>query len=136
RHGSPLVVLGMKLKREIFGDDNALGERVRIGGRPFRVIGVMEPKGQFLNLDLDDTAFVPVSEAMRLFNRDDLIEIDVVLRGAAGRPPSGPPGRAPSASSRASGSPGPAGLPCPACRSTRRCRTSSRLWLFRSPSAS
>ncbi len=83
RHGSPLVVLGMKLKREIFGDDNALGERVRIGGRPFRVIGVMEPKGQFLNLDLDDTAFVPVSEAMRLFNRDDLIEIDVVFRSAA-----------------------------------------------------
>src|SRR5207247_1110419 len=43
RHGSPLVVLGMKLKREIFGDDNALGERVRIGGRPFRVIGVLAP---------------------------------------------------------------------------------------------
>ncbi|OLC54452.1 MAG: peptide ABC transporter permease [Acidobacteria bacterium 13_1_40CM_4_69_4] len=84
-HGSPLVVLGMKLKREVFGDDNALGERVRIGGRPFRVIGVMEPKGQFLNLDLDDTAFVPVSEAMRLFNRDDLIEIDVVFRNAAAR---------------------------------------------------
>jgi len=83
RHGSPLVVLGMKLKREVFGDDNALGERVRIGGRPFRVIGVMEPKGQFLQLDLDDTAFIPVSEAMRLFNRDDLIEIDVVYRSSS-----------------------------------------------------
>ena len=83
RHGSPLVVLGMKLKQEVFGDANALGERVRIGGRPFRVIGVMEPKGQFLQLDLDDTAFVPVSEAMRLFNRDDLIEIDVGYRSAA-----------------------------------------------------
>jgi len=83
RHGSPVVALGMKLKREVFGDANALGERVRIGGRPFRVIGVMEPKGQFLQLDLDDTAFVPVSEAMRLFNRDDLIEIDVAFRSAA-----------------------------------------------------
>src|SRR5437667_6499544 len=82
RHGSPLVVLGMKLKREVFGDDNALGERVRIGGRPFRVIGVMEPKGQFLNFDLDDTVFVPVSQAMSLFNRDDLIEIDVIFRSA------------------------------------------------------
>jgi len=83
RHGSPIVVLGMKLKREVFGDDNALGERVRIGGRPFRVVGVMEPKGQFLQLDLDDTAFIPVSEAMRLFNRDDLIEIDVVYRSTS-----------------------------------------------------
>jgi putative ABC transport system permease protein len=82
RHGSPLAVLGIKLKREIFGEANALGERIRIGGRPFRVIGVMEPKGQFLQLDLDDTVFVPVSQAMTLLNRDDLIEIDVVFRSA------------------------------------------------------
>jgi putative ABC transport system permease protein len=79
-HGAPLAVLGMKLKREVFGEGNALGERIRIGGRPFRVIGVMEPKGQFLQLDLDDTVFIPVSQAMTLFNRDDLIEIDVVFQ--------------------------------------------------------
>jgi putative ABC transport system permease protein len=75
-------VLGSKLKREIFGEANALGRRIRIGGRPFRVIGVMESKGQLLNIDLDDTVFIPVSEAMSLFNRDDLIEIDVVFRSA------------------------------------------------------
>ncbi len=80
RHGAPLAVLGPKLKREVFGEKNALGERVRIGGRPFRVIGVMEPKGQFLNFDLDDTVFIPVSAAQSLFNRDDLLEIDVVYR--------------------------------------------------------
>jgi putative ABC transport system permease protein len=80
RHGPPLAVLGIKLKREVFGEANALGERIRIGGRPFRVIGVMEPKGQFLQIDLDDTVFVPVSQAMSLFNRDDLIEIDVTYR--------------------------------------------------------
>ncbi len=82
RHGSSVAVLGVKLKWEVFGEANALGERVRIGGRPFRVIGVMEPKGQFLNFDLDDTVFVPVSEAMSLFNRDDLFEIDVIYRSA------------------------------------------------------
>jgi len=83
RHGSPVVVLGIKLKREIFGERNALGERVRIGGRPFRVIGVMQPKGQFLNIDLDDIALIPVSQAMSLFNRPDLIEIDVAFRSTA-----------------------------------------------------
>ena len=80
RHGAPLVVLGPKMKSEVFGEANALGERVRIGGRPFRVIGVMESKGQFLNIDLDDTVFMPVSEAQRLFNRDDLVEIDITYR--------------------------------------------------------
>lgn len=72
-----LVVLGPKLKQEIFGADTALGKRVRIGGLQFRVIGVMEPKGQFLGIDLDDTAFIPASRAMELFNRDGLNEIDV-----------------------------------------------------------
>jgi putative ABC transport system permease protein len=72
-----LVVLGPKLKQEVFGADNALGKRVRIGGLQFRVIGVMEPKGQFLGIDLDDTAFIPASRAMELFNRDGLNEIDV-----------------------------------------------------------
>jgi putative ABC transport system permease protein len=43
----------------------------------------MEPKGQFLNIDLDDTVFVPVSEAMSLLNRDDLLEIDVLYYNAS-----------------------------------------------------
>ncbi|MEE9291491.1 MAG: ABC transporter permease [Acidobacteriota bacterium] len=80
RRGSSVAVLGIKVKRELFGEANPLGERIRIGGRPFRVIGVTEPKGQFLNFDLDDTVFVPVATAMQLFDRDDLIEIDVVYR--------------------------------------------------------
>ena len=36
------VVLGPKLKNELFGSENALGTRVRIGGLQFRVIGIME----------------------------------------------------------------------------------------------
>src|SRR2546428_1752948 len=45
----------------------------------------METKGKFLQFDLEDTAFIPVSEALRLFNRDDLIEIDVVYRNATAK---------------------------------------------------
>jgi putative ABC transport system permease protein len=75
------VVLGPKLKHEIFGADNALGERLRIGGQSFRVIGVLVPKGQFLGIDLDDTAFVPSARAMELFNRDGLTEINLAYAG-------------------------------------------------------
>ncbi|MDZ4252502.1 MAG: ABC transporter permease [Sulfuritalea sp.] len=71
------VVLGPKLKNELFGAENALGARVRIGGLQFRVIGVMEAKGQFLGIDLDDTAYVPAARAMELFNREGLNEISV-----------------------------------------------------------
>lgn len=79
RRGPPVAVLGPKLKRELFGDANALGKYVRIGGDRFQVIGILEPKGRFLSFDLDDTAYVPVGRAMRLFNRDELVEIDVLF---------------------------------------------------------
>ncbi len=74
------VVLGSKLKQELFGSDNPLGQRLRIGGLHFRVIGVMEPKGQFLGIDLDDTAFIPAGRAQELFNRVGVDEINIAAR--------------------------------------------------------
>jgi putative ABC transport system permease protein len=71
------VVLGSKLKEELFGAESPLGQRLRIGGLHFRIIGVMEPKGQFVGIDLDDTAFIPAGRALELFNRDGLDEINV-----------------------------------------------------------
>ncbi|WP_374324394.1 ABC transporter permease [Azonexus sp.] len=78
------VVLGSKLKEELFGADNPLGQRLRIGGLHFRVVGVMAPKGQFLGIDLDDTAFIPAGRAQELFNREGCDEIN--LAAAEGVP--------------------------------------------------
>ena len=83
RRGQSMAVLGPKLKRELFGSGNALGRFVRIGGTRFRVVGIMEPKGQFLGFDVDDGAYIPVASAMRLFNQDELQEIDVVFTSSA-----------------------------------------------------
>lgn len=74
------VVLGSKLRKELFGNVNPLGAKVRIGGLHFRVIGVMAPKGQFLGIDLDDTAFIPAERAQEVYNREGLMEIDVTYR--------------------------------------------------------
>lgn len=72
------AVLGAKLKQELFGVDTALGQRIRIGGEPYRVVGVMEPKGQMLGFDLDDSVHIPVERALALFNRESLMEIDLL----------------------------------------------------------
>jgi putative ABC transport system permease protein len=73
----PFVVLGAKLEQELFGTDNALGARVHIAGERYRVIGVMAEKGQFLGIDLDDTAYIPTSRALSLYNRVGLMEINL-----------------------------------------------------------
>ena len=71
------VVLGAKLKSELFGVDNALGARLAVGNRQFRVIGVLEAKGQFLGIDLDDAAYIPTARALELYNRDGMMRIDL-----------------------------------------------------------
>lgn len=76
----PFAVLGAKLKQELFGPDNALGARVRVGGLQFRVIGVLEARGQFLGIDLDDVIYVPAARALELFNRDSLMEINLTYK--------------------------------------------------------
>jgi putative ABC transport system permease protein len=80
RYARPLVVLGHKTRLELFGSDNPLGQRVRIGGESFRVVGAMEPKGQILGFDLDDAVFIPAHRAMSLFNQESLMELDLLYR--------------------------------------------------------
>ena len=71
------VVLGSKLKTELFGAENPLGARVTVGHLQFRVIGVLESKGQFLGIDLDDAAYIPTARALELYNRDGMMKIDL-----------------------------------------------------------
>jgi len=78
-----VAVLGPKLKRELFGSENALGRYVRVSGQRFLVIGVMEAKGNFMGFDVDDLVYIPVVRARSLFNRDGLMEIDVLFANPA-----------------------------------------------------
>jgi putative ABC transport system permease protein len=82
RRGGPWAVLGPKLARELFGDVAPLGRFVRVASGRFRVVGVMQPKGQMMGFDIDDVAYLPVASAMRLFNLDELMEIDLIYSNA------------------------------------------------------
>lgn len=83
RAARAFAVLGTKLREELFGTANPLGERIRVGGHSYRVIGVMEPKGNILGWDVDDAVYVPTAKALELFNRDSLFEIDVLYAPGA-----------------------------------------------------
>ncbi|MCW8881065.1 MAG: ABC transporter permease [Sedimenticola sp.] len=80
RFARSFVVLGSKIRDELFKQENPLGERVRIGGESFRVIGVLESKGQLLGFDLDDAVYIPTYKAMALFDKEGLMEIDLLYR--------------------------------------------------------
>lgn len=73
-----LAVLGSRVKTELFGDTSPIGQRIRIGGSRYRVVGVMQSKGQVLGFDLDDTVYIPLARGLEMFNRAGLMEIDVL----------------------------------------------------------
>ncbi|MBA3014917.1 MAG: ABC transporter permease [Proteobacteria bacterium] len=73
----PLCVLGSKAKQELFGNDNALGEKIRIGDYRFQITGVLKRKATSLGDELEDAVFVPVGSAQALFNTSSLFRIVV-----------------------------------------------------------
>lgn len=75
RHGSPNVVLGAKVREDLFGTEQAVGKLVRLGDRRFRVIGVLAPSGTGLGMNSDELAIVPVSLAQAMFNSNTLFRI-------------------------------------------------------------
>ncbi|MDD2465102.1 MAG: ABC transporter permease [Desulfobulbus sp.] len=71
----PVCVIGSKVYRELFGQQNALGELVRIGGFRCRVIGILGSEGRSLGLDTEELVIVPVAFAQMLLNTEGLFRI-------------------------------------------------------------
>ncbi len=72
-----VVFLGDKLKEILFGQSNAIGELVTVGGIPFMVIGVMEPKNQNSSYQArdQDRAFIPATTFSAIFGTDRINNI-------------------------------------------------------------
>jgi putative ABC transport system permease protein len=65
RQGRKVAVVGPTVARQLWGDDTAIGKRVRVRSVPFEVIGVLESKGQSgFGQDQDDVLLAPL-EAVR-----------------------------------------------------------------------
>ena len=61
RTKAKVVILGQTVRRQLFGSGDPLGAYVRIGKHPFRVVGVLEGKGQTpFGEDQDDRVLVPI----------------------------------------------------------------------------
>jgi len=65
RGRTDMVVLGFKTKEELFGASDAVGEKVKIANRSFRVAGVLPKKGQASLFNFDEVAIVPYTTAQQ-----------------------------------------------------------------------
>lgn len=84
RRGGGEIILGEKLKRELFDNRSAIGEFVRVGDTRFRVIGILSGRGDAGGMDMSDSAVIPVAAAQRVFNAYGLFRVLITVRDGYG----------------------------------------------------
>lgn len=87
-----VAVLGSKVKEELFGSGEPIGERIKINQVSFRVIGVMEERGTVAFQNQDEQIFIPIKTAQKIMLGVDhlafiraKIDRDENIEGAVGR---------------------------------------------------
>ncbi|HSA78359.1 MAG TPA: ABC transporter permease, partial [Nitrospirota bacterium] len=66
KSATKVCLLGQSVVDNLFGDQNPVGQMIRIKNVPFTVIGVLAPKGQSPpGQDQDDTILIPVTTAQK-----------------------------------------------------------------------
>ena len=63
-----VAVLGDTVKKELFGESDAVGQRIKIKKHTFEVIGVMTERGTVAFQDSDDQVFIPIKTVQKLIS--------------------------------------------------------------------
>ena len=78
RSGSRVVVIGNGISEAFFGDQDPIGQFIKIDKMKFRVIGVLEKQGKFLGLfSVDKQAILPFGAYKRIFSRRGWMRLSV-----------------------------------------------------------
>lgn len=58
-----VAIIGQKVKKELFGDSDALGKNIKLKGQNFRIVGIYPSKGQMMFFNVDETVLIPYTTA-------------------------------------------------------------------------
>jgi putative ABC transport system permease protein len=68
--GREICVIGPDMLKNLFGDapaDRAVGQQIRIDGRPYLVLGVLEPLGSIFGFSRDNVVYIPYSTYQKAY---------------------------------------------------------------------
>jgi putative ABC transport system permease protein len=88
-----VVVIGETVRRELFGDEDPIGETLRIRGALFEVVGRLAPKGQSATgRDQDDWIAMPWTTAQQRIRGNQIAWLDDIVCSAVSTEAIGPAG--------------------------------------------
>jgi putative ABC transport system permease protein len=68
--GREICVIGPDMLKNLFNDapaDRAIGQEIRIDGRPYTVLGVLEPLGSIFGFSRDNVVYIPYSTYQKAY---------------------------------------------------------------------
>ncbi len=65
--GLPVVVIGQEVQQFYFPNIDPIGRELKVGGLPFRVIGVLDKQGTVVGVPLDRVVYAPLSSPMQRY---------------------------------------------------------------------
>ena len=78
RHSRNVAVIGTDVAENLYENEDPLGSKIRISGRPYKVIGILEKKGSLLGMmDLDSRVIIPVGTFGHSFGTRRRVSIEV-----------------------------------------------------------
>jgi putative ABC transport system permease protein len=81
----PVAVIGWDVKDELFPSVDPVGRMVKIGNKPYRVIGLLKRQGQQFGQSQDQVALVPLSSFQKSFGRNRSVDVMVEAPDEASR---------------------------------------------------
>ncbi len=69
-----VCIIGLTIVKQLFPDDDPIGQTLRIRNQPFRVVGVLTPKGLSVQgSDQDDVVIIPYTSAMKRVTKQTML---------------------------------------------------------------
>ncbi|SES76749.1 ABC transporter permease [Stigmatella erecta] len=81
--GRHVAVVGLDVADALFPGQNPLGHEVRVKGRPFTIIGVLQRRGSFLGMmSMDNLVIVPLRSFQQLYGKARSLDLNIQAQGA------------------------------------------------------
>lgn len=72
-----VVIIGPTVVEKLYKNNNPLNTSLRVGNTNFKVVGITEKKGAGMGIDIDNSIYLPVTSAQKLFNMRSLQTITI-----------------------------------------------------------
>lgn len=93
-HARAVAIIGAHVREVLFGPENPIGKRIKINGLPYKVVGILEKRGNFFGFNMDNQVIMPytsfrtyrlsrrnIAIALRVADPNQLEELKEEIRG-------------------------------------------------------